>query len=106
MASLLSRLNQHANAAVHDEALNPRWRQQRLATNLKVCAVGHGQATSACVGGSCCYLVRNGRAEPLTGEHSWVEEHMRVREDGAVLLSILEIVETGPGPGKCDWGAL
>ena len=77
LTSLLPRLIQHANAAVHDESLNPRWRQQRMATTLVVCAVRHDRATIAHVGDSRCYLVRSGRVEMLTRDHSWVEEQRK-----------------------------
>ena len=75
--SLLPRLIQHANAAVHDEALNPQWRHQRMATTIVACALRYDLATIAHVGDSRCYLIRNGRAESLTRDHSWVEEQRR-----------------------------
>ena len=75
--SLLPRLVQHANAAVHDETLSPQWRHQRMATTIVACALRYDQATIAHVGDSRCYLIRNGRAESLTRDHSWVEEQRR-----------------------------
>lgn len=77
VASLLPRLIQHANAAVYDEALNPQWRHQRMATTLVVCALRGDQAYLAHVGDSRCYLVRNEHAEPLTRDHSWVSEQLQ-----------------------------
>lgn len=88
LVSLLPRLIQHANASVYDEALNPQWRQLRMATTVVACALRHNQATIAHVGDSRCYLVRDGHCEPLTRDHSWVEEQ---RSQG--LISEAEAAE-------------
>lgn len=77
LVSLLPRLVQHANAAIYDEALNPQWRHQRMASTLIACALRHDQAIIAHVGDSRCYLVRNGQAASLTRDHSWVEEQLK-----------------------------
>lgn len=77
LTSLMPRLIQHANAAVNDEALNPPWRHQRMASTIVVCALRGDQATVAHVGDSRCYLIRDGRAKVLTRDHSWVEEQIR-----------------------------
>jgi protein phosphatase len=77
LVSLLPRLIQHANAAVYDEALNRQWRHQRMATTVVTCALRNNQATIAHVGDSRCYLVREGRCEALTQDHSWVEDQRR-----------------------------
>ncbi len=79
LASLLPRLIQHANAAVYDEALHPQWRTQRMATTLVACALRHDQAMVAHVGDSRCYLIRGGHTEPLTRDHSWVQDQLRQR---------------------------
>lgn len=77
LASLMPRLIQHANAAVYDEALNPQWRHQQMATTIVACALRGDQATVAHVGDSRCYLIRDGSAKVVTRDHSWVEEQLR-----------------------------
>lgn len=77
LSTLLPRLIQHANATVYDDALNPQWRHQRMATTVVACALRYDQATIAHVGDSRCYLVRDRHAELLTQDHSWVEEQRR-----------------------------
>lgn len=91
LTSLLPRLIQHANAAVYDEALNAQWRHQHMATTMVACAVRCDQATIAHVGDSRCYLIRNGDAEPLTQDHSWVEEQ---RKQGLISDSEAETSES------------
>ena len=72
--SLLPRLIQHANAAVYDQALNLQWRHKGMASTMVSCALRHDQAVVSHVGDSRCYLIRDGHAESLTRDHSWVEE--------------------------------
>jgi len=74
LTSLLPRLIQHANAAVRDAGLR---RNRRMATTLVACALRGDQAYLAHVGDSRCYLVRNGRAELLTHDHTWFSEQFR-----------------------------
>jgi protein phosphatase len=73
-SSLLPRLIQHANAAVYDEALNPLWRHKGMASTIVSCAIRQDKAVVSHVGDSRCYLIRDGYAESLTRDHSWVEE--------------------------------
>lgn len=77
LTSLMPRLIQHANAAVYDEALNPQWRHQKMATTIVACALRGDQAMVAHVGDSRCYLIRDGQSKLLTRDHSWVEEQLR-----------------------------
>lgn len=74
LTSLLPRLIQHANAAVYDEALNPQWRHKGMASTMVSCAIRQNKAVVSHVGDSRCYLIRDGHAESLTRDHSWVEE--------------------------------
>jgi protein phosphatase len=78
LASLLPRLVQHANAAVHDEGLQPERRGLRIATTVVCCAIRHDQATVAHVGDSRCYHVREGKATLLTRDHTWVAEQRKL----------------------------
>jgi serine/threonine protein phosphatase PrpC len=88
--ALLSRLVQHANAAVHDEGLQPGRRGQRIATTIVACALRHDKATIAHVGDSRCYHVRDGKAQALTRDHSWVAEQRRL---GLISAAEAEVSE-------------
>jgi len=78
LASLLPRLIQQANSAVHDCTLAPEYRGSKMATTLVACALRHDQAIVSHVGDSRCYLVRNGQARQLTQDHTWVGEQRRM----------------------------
>ena len=57
LISLLPRLIQHANAAVHDCTLAQEYRGKRMATTLVACALRYDQAIVSHVGDSRCYLI-------------------------------------------------
>ncbi len=78
LASLLPRLMQHANAAVHDEGLSPDRRGRHMATTVVACALRHDQAVIAHVGDSRCYQVRDGKANLLTRDHTWVTDQRKL----------------------------
>lgn len=78
LTSLLPRLVQHANAAVHDCTLAPQYRGRKMATTLVACALRYDQAVVSHVGDSRCYLVRNGQARLLTQDHTLVNEQRRM----------------------------
>lgn len=78
LISLLPRLLQHANAAVHDRTLAPEFRGKKMATTLVACAMRHDQAIVSHVGDSRCYLVRNSRAKQITQDHTWVNEQRKL----------------------------
>jgi len=78
LISLLPRLIQHANAAVHDCTLAPEHRGRKMATTLVACALRHDQAIVSHVGDSRCYLVRNGQAKQITQDHTWVNEQRKM----------------------------
>lgn len=77
LSSLMPRLVQHANAAVHDEALAPDRRGKRFATTIIACALRDDTAVISHVGDSRCYLVRGNRATLLTQDHTSVVEQTR-----------------------------
>ncbi len=85
LSSLLPRLIQHANAAVHDEGLRPGRRGKHMATTVVTCALRHDQAYVAHVGDSRCYHVRGGEAVAVTRDHTWVTEQRKLG-----LLSAVE----------------
>jgi len=78
LISLLPRLVQHANAAVHDRTLAPEFRGKKMATTVVACALRHDQAVVSHVGDSRCYLVRNGRARQITQDHTLVNEQRKM----------------------------
>jgi len=78
LISLLPRLIQHANAAVHDRTLEPQYRGKKMATTLVACALRYDQAVVSHVGDSRCYLVRNGQARQITQDHTLVNEQRRM----------------------------
>ncbi|MGB7548459.1 MAG: protein phosphatase 2C domain-containing protein [Terracidiphilus sp.] len=89
LISLLPRLIQHANAAVHDLTLAPEFRGRKMATTLVACALRHDQAIVSHVGDSRCYLVRNRQAKQITQDHSWVNEQRKMG-----LISASEMAES------------
>jgi protein phosphatase len=76
--SLLPRLIQQANSAVHDCTLNPQYQGKRMATTLVACALRYDQAIVSHVGDSRCYLIRNGQAKQVTQDHTWVNEQRKM----------------------------
>jgi protein phosphatase len=78
LISLLPRLIQHANAAVHDKTLESEYRGRRMATTLVACALRYDQAIVSHVGDSRCYLVRNGKARQVTQDHTLVNEQRKM----------------------------
>jgi protein phosphatase len=89
LISLLPRLVQRANAAVHDRSHAPDSRGRKMATTLVACALRYDQAVVCHVGDSRCYLVRNGRARQITHDHTLVNEQRKVG-----LISESEIKES------------
>jgi serine/threonine protein phosphatase PrpC len=89
LISLLPRLVQFANAAVHDRTLAPEFRGKKMATTLVACALRHDQAIVSHVGDSRCYLVRNGNAKQITQDHTWVNEQRKLG-----MISASEVAES------------
>jgi len=78
LISLVPRLIQQANSAVHDCTLSPKHRGKRMATTVVACALRYDQAIISHVGDSRCYLVRNGKARQVTQDHTLVNEQRKV----------------------------
>ena len=89
LISLLPRLIQHANAAVHDCTLAQEYRGKQMATTLVACALRYDQAIVSHVGDSRCYLVRNGKARQVTQDHTLVNEQRKMG-----LISTAEIADS------------
>ena len=78
LISLLPRLIQSANAAVHDRRLEQEYRGKNMATTLVACALRYDQAVVSHVGDSRCYLVRNGQARQITHDHTLVNQQRKL----------------------------
>ncbi len=89
LISLLPRLIQQANAAVHDCTLTPEHRGMKMATTLVACALRYDQAIVSHVGDSRCYLVRGGKARQITQDHTWINEQRKMG-----LISAGEMAES------------
>jgi protein phosphatase len=78
LISLLPRLIQQANVAVHNRTLEQNYQGKKMATTLVACALRHDQAIVSHVGDSRCYLVRGGVARQITQDHTWVNEQRKM----------------------------
>jgi PPM family protein phosphatase len=78
LISLLPRLVQRANSAVHDCTLSTAHRGKKMATTVVACALRYDQAVISHVGDSRCYLIRNGRAKQVTQDHTLVNEQKKI----------------------------
>jgi len=77
LASLMPRIVQDANTAVHDEGLNAQTRGKGLTTTIVACALRYDIAVVSHVGDSRCYQVRDGQVSLLTQDHTWVMDQTR-----------------------------
>jgi len=87
LASLMPRLVQDANAAVHDEALSPEGRGRHLATTIVSCALRNDVVVVSHVGDSRCYHVRGEQVTLLTDDHTWVTDQ---KKTGAMTAASAE----------------
>jgi protein phosphatase len=78
LTTLLPRLIEQANSAVHDCTLKPEYGGRKMATTIVSCALRHDQAVVCHVGDSRCYLVRNGEARQITQDHTLVNEQRKM----------------------------
>jgi protein phosphatase len=76
--TLLPRLAEQANLRVYEAGRAAAPGGARMATTLVACALRHDRAVIAHVGDSRCYLIRRGRATPLTHDHTVANEHVRM----------------------------
>jgi serine/threonine protein phosphatase PrpC len=90
--SLLPRLVQEANAAVHDAGVAMAGRGPRMGTTFVACALRFDSAVVSHVGDSRCYLFRNGVGTQLTRDHTMADEQVR--------LGILSKEEAAAGEGR------
>jgi protein phosphatase len=78
LISLMPRIVQRANSAVHDRSLDTKYRGKKMATTIVACALRYDQAVVCHVGDSRCYLVRNGQARQITQDHTLVNEQRKM----------------------------
>jgi protein phosphatase len=78
LTTLMPRLIELANSAVHDCSLKPEYQGRKMATTLVACALRYNQAVVSHVGDSRCYLIRNGAARQVTQDHTWVGEQRKM----------------------------
>jgi protein phosphatase len=90
--SLLPRLVQEANAAVHDAGLATPLRGARMGTTFVACALRFDSAVVSHVGDSRCYMFRNGVGTQLTRDHTMADEQLR--------LGLLSKEEAATGEGR------
>lgn len=91
LSGTLPRLIQSANLAVY-EAAQAGGGGKSMATTVVACLLRYDRAVVAHVGDSRCYLIRQGRAAPLTRDHTFSQEQLRmglltVREAAAAQTS-------------------
>jgi protein phosphatase len=72
-STVLTRAVQAANAKVYEAG------HGAIATTLVACALRYDRATIAHVGDSRCYLIRHGRPQLLTRDHTVTNEQLRLR---------------------------
>jgi serine/threonine protein phosphatase PrpC len=91
LSGLLPRLVQQANSDVHDAGLSLRPAGNAMATTLVLCSLRYDRVVVAHVGDSRCYLIRRGRAQALTSDHTVANEQRRLglRSDQAATSHIL-----------------
>jgi len=78
LTSLMPRLIQRANSAVHDCTLAREYRGKKMATTIVAAALRYDQAIVTHVGDSRCYLIRNGDARLVTQDHTLVNEQRKI----------------------------
>src|SRR3984893_11800791 len=89
-----------ANLAVLDAATPPMRPGRRAATTLVAALVRHGTLWWAHVGDCRLYLVRQGRAQRITQDHTWVDEQVRagmISQEGALLSDRRHAIARGIG---------
>ncbi len=79
LLTILPQLVQQANSDVHDAGLKGHAEVGRsMATTIALCALRYDRMVVAHVGDSRCYLVRAGRIQQLTSDHTVANEQGRM----------------------------
>jgi protein phosphatase len=91
--ALLPRLVQSANEKIYVARGGSDARTSGMASTVVACALRFDQAVVSHVGDSRAYLIRGGRATPLTRDHTMAEEQVRLgvisRADASSMSHIL-----------------
>ncbi len=77
LPALMTRLFQAANSRVVELAMSTRG-GVNMATTLVACVLRFDRVVVGHAGDSRCYLIRKGRAQPLTRDHTLAGEHLRM----------------------------
>ena len=78
LTTVLPQLVKGANTRILETALGARPGTSSMATTVVACALRYNRAIVAHVGDSRCYLVRKDYAVPLTRDHTFSSEQMRL----------------------------
>ena len=89
LAGLLPKLVHGANGQVYAAAMKSGRAAGGMATTLVLCGLRFDQAVISHVGDSRCYLIRDGRATPLTRDHTMAADQANLG-----LLSAQEAVDS------------
>lgn len=101
LTSLLPRLIEQTNAALREEASQPRHSSNPMATTLVLCALRHNYAVISHVGDSRCYRLRDGLAVAVTYDHTLVSEQHRlglISEEEATHSAVRHLLTRSLGP--------
>src|SRR6266498_3332503 len=77
-SACLQRLVQAANLKIYETAVGSGPAKSNMCTTIVACLLRFDRAIVAHVGDSRCYLIRRGRAEAITRDHSLVGEQVRM----------------------------
>jgi PPM family protein phosphatase len=78
LPTVLTRLVQQANTDIYEEGHASNLGGLAMATTVVACALRFDRAVIAHVGDSRCYLIRRGKATPLTRDHTVGNEQLRI----------------------------
>jgi len=101
LLTLLPRLVQQANSEVHDAGLKGQAEAGRsMATTIVLCALRYDRMVVAHVGDSRCYLIRAGRIQQLTNDHTVANEQGRMGVlTGSAAESMKHVLSRSLGSG-------
>ena len=78
LTSVLPKLLQAANSQVYEKAMSTGPGGSNMATTVVACALRYDRAIVAHAGDSRCYLIRQGYAAPVTRDHTFSSEQLRM----------------------------
>jgi serine/threonine protein phosphatase PrpC len=99
LRSLLPKLVQTANEKVFEAGLAAGSPGKAMATTIVACGLRFDRAVVAHVGDSRCYLIRGGRANALTRDHTMAGQNVLTRSLGNEMFVSADMVEQTVGAG-------